>query len=222
MRIPLIASAALHSQGNTAFFVTGPDQTLPRTRGPIETALIDKLGARSIVLVGLMGAGKSSVGKRLAQKLQLPFVDADTAIEEAAGMTIPEIFAQHGEADFRAGERRVIARLLREGPQVLATGGGAYMNAETRERIAQQGVSVWLKAEFDVLMKRVRRRADRPLLRTEDPEATMRKLIDERYPTYALADVTVISREVAHDVMVDVVIDKLATHLGLKEGAAHG
>jgi shikimate kinase len=203
--------------------VTGAEHPAARARGPLETALIDAIGSRSIVLVGLMGAGKSSVGKRLAQRLAIGFVDADTAIEEAAGMTIPEIFALHGEADFRAGERRVIARLLREGPQVLATGGGAYMSAETRERIAERGISVWLKAELDVLMKRVRRRADRPLLKTEDPEATMRKLIDERYPVYALADTTVTTREVNHEVMVQAVIEALCGHLKLPlEGYVDG
>lgn len=184
-------------------------------RGPLEDALIATLGRRSIVLVGLMGAGKSSVGKRLAQRLGLHFVDADTAIEEAAGMSIPEIFTLRGEADFRAGERRVIARLLREGPQVLATGGGAFMNEETRERIRESGVSVWLKADLDVLMRRVRRRTDRPLLKTEDPEATMKKLMAERYPVYGLADVAVTTREVAHDIMVQVVVETLARHLGL-------
>lgn len=190
----------------------------PRTRGPLEQALIDTLGRRSIVLVGLMGAGKSSVGRRLAQRLCVGFVDADTAIEEAAGMTIPEIFSLHGEADFRAGERRVIARLLREGPQVLATGGGAYMNEETRERIRQQGVSVWLKADLDVLMRRVRKRADRPLLKTDDPEATMRRLMDERYPVYALADLTVTTREVAHEVVVQGIVETLAGFLDAKAG----
>lgn len=186
-----------------------------RLRGPLETALIDRLGNRSIVLVGLMGAGKSSVGKRLATRLGVHFVDADTAIEEAAGMSIPEIFSLRGEADFRAGERRVIARLLREGPQVLATGGGAYMNEETRDSIREHGLSVWLKAELDVLMKRVRRRADRPLLKTEDPEATMMKLMAERYPVYGLADLTVTTCEVAHEVVVQSVIDAVATHLGI-------
>lgn len=180
-----------------------------------DAALIESLGERSIVLVGLMGAGKSSVGKRLAQRLQLPFVDADTAIEQAAGLTIPEIFARFGEADFRSGERRVIARLLKEGPQVLATGGGAYMSEETRQRIRENGVSVWLKAEFDVLMRRVRRRADRPLLKTGNPEETMKKLIDERYPVYAEADLTIISTEVAHDIVVQSIVDSLRAHLGV-------
>lgn len=188
----------------------------PQLGGLLDSALVERLGNRSIVLVGLMGAGKSSVGKRLAARLGVPFVDADTAIEEAAGMTIPEIFALRGEPDFRAGERRVIARLLREGPQVLATGGGAYMNEETRNRIAEMGVSVWLKAGLDVLMRRVKRRADRPLLKTEDPEATMRRLMDERYPVYSLAELTVETHEVAHEVMVQTVIDALCTHYDLK------
>lgn len=211
----MIASARLRNRRRKKL-VTTPETH--RTRGPLEQALIDTLGSRSIVLVGLMGAGKSSVGRRLAQRLCVSFVDADTAIEEAAGMTIPEIFALHGEADFRAGERRVIARLLREGPQVLATGGGAYMNEETRDRIRQQGISVWLKADLDVLMKRVRKRADRPLLKTEDPEATMRKLMAERYPVYALADLTVTTREVAHEVVVQGIVETLAGFLDAKAG----
>ncbi|MET0605320.1 MAG: shikimate kinase [Beijerinckiaceae bacterium] len=161
------------------------------------------LGERSIVLVGMMGAGKTSVGKRLAARLDLPFVDADAEIERAAGMTVPEIFARHGEAHFRDGERRVIARLLGDGAIVLATGGGAFMNAETRAHIARHAVSLWLTAEFDVLIKRVRRRTNRPLLQTKDPEATLRKLIAERHPVYALADVTISSRDVAHDTIVD-------------------
>lgn len=168
------------------------------------------LGERSIVLVGLMGCGKSSVGKRLATALDIRFADADDEIERAAGKTIPEIFQDHGEAEFRDGERRVIARLLRDGPQVLATGGGAYMNAETRSRIAERGISVWLKAELPILMKRVRRRDNRPLLKTADPEARMRQLMTERYPVYALADITVESREVPHETMVEEILAALA------------
>jgi shikimate kinase len=165
-----------------------------------------RLGTRSLVLVGLMGAGKSTVGRRLAQKLGLPFRDADQEIEEAAGMTIPEIFAIHGERHFRDGERRVIARLLQEGPMILATGGGAFMNEETRARIAQHGISVWLRADLDVLMRRVRKRANRPLLQTPDPEGTMRELIALRHPVYATADLTVDSHEAPHDrVVVDIV-----------------
>ncbi|WP_428031069.1 shikimate kinase [Ancylobacter sp.] len=171
------------------------------------------LGARSIVLVGMMGAGKSSVGKRLARRLALPFADADTEIEQAAGMTIPEIFALHGEPAFRDGEKKVIARLLEAGPMVLATGGGAYMNAETRAAIARHGICVWLKAELDVLLRRVRRRDDRPLLKNGDPESTLARLIDLRYPAYAEADVTVVSHDVPQDVMVDTVIEALGRHL---------
>jgi shikimate kinase len=175
--------------------------------------LREALGARSVVLVGLMGAGKSSIGRRLAHRLGLSFVDADAEIEKAADMTIPEIFAKHGEAYFRAGEVRVVARILDGGPQVLATGGGAYMNADTRARIRDQGVSVWLKADLDVLMKRVRRRADRPLLKAEDPEAVLRRLMDERYPVYAEADLVVMSREASHDDIVEEVVRALAGHL---------
>ncbi|HRJ69121.1 MAG TPA: shikimate kinase [Beijerinckiaceae bacterium] len=189
------------------------DRPATARRGQVESAIVDALGERSIVLVGLMGAGKSSLGKRLAARLAIPFVDADTAIEQAAGMTIPEIFDRHGEADFRAGERRVIARLLGEGPQVLATGGGAFMSEETRERIRAFGISVWLKADLDILMRRVRKRGDRPLLRTDDPEGTMRRLMDTRHPVYAEADITVVSGEVPHEVMVESLVSALAGHL---------
>jgi len=177
--------------------------------------LVRGLGSRSIVLVGMMGAGKSSVGKRLAQRLGLGFFDADTEIERAAGMTIPDMFEKRGEAEFRQGEQRVISRLLADGPIVLATGGGAYMNEMTRAFIAQQGVSVWLKAEFDVLMRRVRKRSNRPLLQNPDPEGTLKRLIDARYPIYALAELTIQSRDVAHDVIVDEIITALSAHLGI-------
>jgi shikimate kinase len=169
-------------------------------------ALAAALGRRSIVLVGMMGAGKSSIGRRLAARLSIPFVDADVEIEEAASMSIADIFAVHGESYFRAGEARVIARLLEHGPQVLATGGGAFMNVQTRATIRDKAVSVWLKADLDVLTKRLRRRNDRPLLKTEDPIATLSKLLVVRDPIYAEADVTVISRDVTHEVIVDEII----------------
>jgi shikimate kinase len=170
----------------------------------------ERLGQRPIVLVGLMGAGKTSVGRRLAEKLGIPFVDADHEIETAAGKPIKEIFADHGEAYFREGERRVIQRLIGNGAQVLATGGGAYMNDETRARIQEHGISVWLRAALPLLMKRVAKRQDRPLLQADDPETVMRALIDKRYPIYALADVTVESRDVQHGQMVNDVIRALA------------
>lgn len=169
-----------------------------------------RLGDRPIVLVGLMGAGKTSVGRRLAEKLGIPFVDADQEIEAAAGKPIKEIFADHGEAYFREGERRVIQRLIGNGAQVLATGGGAYMNEETRQRIQENGVSVWLRACLPLLMKRVAKRQDRPLLHADDPEAVMRGLMEQRYPVYGLADVTVESRDVQHGQMVNDVIRALA------------
>ncbi|WP_066477225.1 shikimate kinase [Bosea sp. WAO] len=173
-------------------------------------ALRAALGQRSVVLVGMMGSGKSSVGKRLGTRLGLPFVDADTEIETAAGMSIPDIFAQRGETEFRDGERRVIARILAtRSPLVLATGGGAYMNADTRARIAEFGISVWLKADADVLMRRVRKRSNRPLLRTADPEGTMRRLLAEREPVYSQADITVISSDDPHEVVVEAALAEL-------------
>ncbi len=178
-------------------------------------SLMEALGQRSLVLVGMMGAGKSSVGKRLAQRLGLPFFDADTEIERAAGMSIPEIFEKRGEAEFRQGEQRVIARLLGEGPMVLATGGGAFMSETTRHQIAELGVSVWLKAEFDVLMRRVRKRSNRPLLQNPDPEGTLKNLMEARYPVYARSDIEIQSRDVAHDVIVDEIIAAVSDHLGI-------
>ena len=175
-----------------------------------EAAVTAALGRRSIVLVGMMGAGKSSIGRRVALRLGIPFIDADAEIEKAAGMSISDIFAIRGEAEFRAGETRVIARLLESGPQVLATGGGAFVNPETRAAVAAKGISIWLKADFDVLLKRIRRRHDRPLLKTEDPGATLRKLMQERDPIYALADLTVQSRDVLHDKIVDEIVSGLA------------
>jgi shikimate kinase len=180
-----------------------------------EAAIVAALGQRSIVLVGMMGAGKSSIGRRVALRLGIPFVDADTEIEKAAGMTIPDIFATRGEAEFRSGEARVILRLLEQGPQVLATGGGAFMNPATRAAIAAKGISIWLKADLDVLMRRVKRRQDRPLLKTEDPAATLQRLIEERYPVYALADLTVESRDVPHDRMVEEMVYALAGATGV-------
>jgi shikimate kinase len=183
-------------------------------------AVVGALGSRSIVLVGMMGAGKSSIGRRLAVRLGVPFADADAEIEKAAGMSIPDIFATHGEPDFRAGEARVIARLLDGGPQVLATGGGAFMNADTRAAIAAKGLSIWLKADFDVLMRRIKRRQDRPLLHTDDPAATLQSLIDLRYPVYAAADLTVQSRDVPHDKIVDEIVEALVGRLAVEPGDA--
>jgi shikimate kinase len=174
-----------------------------------QASLSAPLGRRSVVLVGMMGAGKSSIGRRLAARLGVPFVDADTEIEKAAGMSIAEIFQAHGEPYFRAGETRVIARLLEGGPQVLATGGGAFMNTDTRAAIRTKGVSVWLRASLDVLARRIKRRGDRPLLKNADPVEALRRLIDERYPVYAEADLTVESREVPHDTIVDEIIEGL-------------
>lgn len=168
-----------------------------------EQAIVAALSGRSIVLIGMMGVGKSSIGRRLAARLDLRFVDADAEIEQAAGMPIPEIFAQHGEPYFRDGEARVIARLLGGAPLVLATGGGAYMRETTRDIIRQRGVSIWLKAEADLILRRVRRRNDRPLLQSGDQLATIERLIAERYPVYADADICILSHDVPHERIVE-------------------
>jgi shikimate kinase len=181
---------------------------------PQEAEIAAALGRRSVVLVGMMGAGKSTIGRRLAARLRLPFLDADIEIEAAASMTIPEIFAVHGEPYFRDGEARVIGRLLDNGPAVIATGGGAFMREETRDRIRAKAVSIWLKADADVIMKRVKRRADRPLLQTEDPAATVRRMLEAREPVYQSADLTIWSRDVPHDRIVDECLDALRARLG--------
>jgi shikimate kinase len=179
----------------------------------VDAPLRRALGPRSLVLVGMMGAGKSAIGRKLAQRLNLPFVDADAEIERAAGMSISDIFAKHGEPYFRAGEARVIARLLEGGPQVLATGGGAFMHPQSREAIRAKGISVWLKADYDVLMKRIKRRGDRPMLKTEDPGETLRRLMQERDPIYAEADVIVHSRDVPHEIIIAEIISAVAPRL---------
>jgi shikimate kinase len=169
----------------------------------------DPSPARTIALVGLMGAGKSSVGKRLATLLSVPFKDADEEIVKAAGETIPEIFAHHGEAEFRRGERRVIARLLEEPAHVLATGGGAFMDDETRVLLKERAITVWLRADLETLMKRVSRRDDRPLLKAGDPRAVMERLMGERYPIYAQADLVVDSDDGPHHRTVDAILAAL-------------
>jgi shikimate kinase len=164
---------------------------------------------KSVVLVGLMGAGKSSVGRRLAKALDIPFVDADEEVERAAGCSIEDIFRLYGEAAFRDGEERVIARLLESGSQVLATGGGAFMNPHTRERIRRSAVSVWLRADLDLLVRRTSRRGGRPLLAHGDPRATLERLMTERYPVYAEADVTVDTTDENIERMVDRILASL-------------
>ena len=181
----------------------------PAESGP-ESAVVRALGGRSIVLVGMMGAGKSSIGRRLAGRLGIPFVDADTEIVSAAGMTIPEIFEKHGEPYFRAGEARVIARLLDNGPQVLATGGGSLMDPQTRALIGQKGISIWLKADVDVLLKRTKRRNDRPLVEK------IKDLLPVREPIYAQADNIIQSRDEPHDTIIDEIMGELPKRLGLR------
>ncbi len=175
--------------------------------------VIAHLGTRSIVLVGMMGAGKTSIGRQLANLLHLPFLDADTEIEKAANLTIPEIFATYGEAHFREGEERVVARLLAGGPAVVATGGGAFMSAETREHCRESGVTVWLKADVPVLLDRVRKKGNRPLLDHPNPDAVMRRLLAEREPIYRLADIAIASRDGPHQAVVAEIVAALDHHL---------
>lgn len=185
-------------------------------------ALKSGLGERSIVMVGLMGAGKTAIGRKLAQMLGLRFVDSDHEIESVSRMTIPELFEHYGEAEFRALEQRVIGRLLKDGPQVLSTGGGAFMNEETRRGIAEGGISVWLKADLDTLMGRVGRKPNRPLLKNPDPRAVMQRLMAERYPVYATADVTVQTRDERREIIAAEVVAALAAKLGATDRGKAG
>lgn len=206
---------------NTIKETAGPLPNLPEvTVAPAydRAAILNALGARSIVLVGMMGAGKSSIGRRLATELGVGFIDADTEIEKAAGMSIPEMFEFKGEEYFRAGEARVIARLLDCGPQVLATGGGAFMNAQTRVLVRDKGISIWLKAGIDVLLRRVKRRNDRPLLKDNDPAETLTRLLEQRDPVYAEADLIIQSRDVPHEIIMAEIIAALAHKLGISSG----
>lgn len=182
--------------------------------------LLERLGHRPIVLIGMMGAGKTTVGRRVAAKLGRHFVDSDEEVEKAAGMTIEDIFRTHGEADFRAGEVKVIARLLKDQGIVLGTGGGAFINPETRALVKSSALSVWIKADFELLFQRVSRRSNRPLLKTANPRETLQKLIEARYPIYAEADVTVVSRDVPQDQVAAEVIDAVLDYL--RETDAHG
>jgi shikimate kinase len=176
--------------------------------------------ARSIVLVGIMGAGKSAIGRRLAQRLALPFVDADDEIEAAAGCTIEDIFARYGEAEFRKGEEKVLRRLMRGPRKVLATGGGAFVNQRTRQAIKARGVSVWLRADLETLMRRVGRRNDRPMLKGGNPRELMAKLMESRYPIYAEADLVVDSTEGPHDLVVQDIAERLGRYLAEAAPAA--
>ncbi|RWP41835.1 MAG: shikimate kinase [Mesorhizobium sp.] len=178
-------------------------------------ALLGRLGSRSIVFVGLMGAGKTAIGRKVAGMLGLPFMDSDQEIESVSRMSVPELFERYGEPEFRALEQRVILRILEHGPQVLSTGGGAFMSAQTREAITGHGVSVWLKAEIDLLMDRVSKKQNRPLLKSADPRAVIERLMAERYPVYATADVTVPTRDDRKEVIAAEVVNALCGYFGV-------
>ena len=183
--------------------------------------LLDALGGKPVVLVGMMGAGKTSVGRRLANQMGREFLDSDHEIETAAGMSIEDYFAAHGEEEFRIGETKVIGRLLGEKNIVLATGGGAFANENTRKIIRDRAVSVWIDAEFELLFSRVSRKSNRPLLKTADPRGTLKKLMEQRYPLYGLADVRVTSREVSHDTVANEIIGALNLHFSQKSHEPH-
>jgi shikimate kinase len=171
------------------------------------------LRQKTIALVGLMGVGKSSVGRRLANVLGMPFADVDDQIEKAAGCSISDIFAERGEAEFREGERRVIARMLDEPPHVMATGGGAFCQQATRTLIKQKAISVWLKADVDVLVRRVGRRDNRPLLKGRDAREVLAQLARDREPSYAQADIHIASGEAPHQAAVDAIVAALKAYL---------
>jgi len=175
--------------------------------------LLAMLGSRSVVFVGLMGAGKTAIGRKVAAILGLPFTDSDHEIESVSRMTIPDLFERYGETEFRSLEQRVIVRVLESGPQILSTGGGAFMNAQTREAISAHGLTVWLKAEVDILLDRVSKKQNRPLLKNADPRAVLEKLMADRYPIYALADVTVPTRDERKEVIASEVIEAIGRYL---------
>ncbi len=187
---------------------TEPANPTPKSRAE----MLKHLGSRSIVFVGLMGAGKTAIGRKVANALDLPFTDSDHEIESVSRMTVPELFERYGEAEFRALEQRVILRVLENGPQVLSTGGGAFMNAQARTAIAENGISVWLKAELDILMERVSKKQNRPLLKTPDPRAVLERLMIERHPVYAAAAITVATRDERKEVIAAEVIAALGGH----------
>ena len=185
-------------------------------------ALRRGLGERSIVFVGLMGAGKTAIGRKVAQALGLPFVDSDHEIETVSRMSIPELFDRYGEPEFRALEERVVVRLVKDGPRVVSTGGGAFMNANSRAAISQDGVSIWLKADIDTLMARVAKKPNRPLLKAPDPRAVMERLMTERYPVYGQADVTVTTRDAKREDIATEVLEALAAHVLAMQAAGEG
>lgn len=183
---------------------------------PVSATLAERakrtLGKRNLVFIGLMGAGKSAIGRLTAQALGVPFVDSDHEIERVSRMTVSDLFATYGEEEFRALEARVLKRLLRSGPRVVSTGGGAYINERSRRHIKKGGLTIWLNAELDVLWERVNKRDTRPLLKTENPKQTLENLMRARYPIYAEADLTVLSRDVKKEAMVEEVLAAIANH----------
>lgn len=202
------------------FFET--DLTMTEVATPLSEKARAVLGTRNLIFVGLMGAGKSAIGRMVAQALSIPFIDTDAEIEKVSRMTISELFAAYGEVEFRALETRVIERLLRGGPRVVSTGGGAFINENTRHQIKIGGISIWLKADIDVLWERVNKRDHRPLLKTENPRQTLENLMIQRYPIYAEADVTVLSENVRKDVMVNEVLSAVANLSGESELPSEG
>mgnify|MGYP001201192318 FL=1 len=197
--------------------------TEPQIADSRAVAVVERLAGRPLVLVGLMGAGKTAIGRRVAAVLGLPFIDSDHEIEAASRMSVPELFEKYGETEFRALEQRVIARLIGEGVRVLATGGGAFMNAETRAAVREHALSIWLKADLDTLMGRVMKKQNRPLLKSDDPHAVMERLMAIRYPVYAEADITVHTRDERREVIADEVIAAVDRFLTCEQAARkHG
>lgn len=214
MALPPDGATALAKRDSIQVILRGPSKSVDAVK-LLASEMRDKLGERTIVFVGLMGAGKTAIGRQVAQILDLPFADSDHEIEAVSKMTVPELFERYGEPEFRALEQRVIERLMKGGPRIVSTGGGAFMNAQTRQVIRDHGLAVWLKADLDLLMERVSKRQNRPLLKDPDPRGVMLRLMEERYPIYAQAHLTFETRDAKREIITEETLQAIARYLGV-------
>lgn len=217
MALPPGGATALAKRDIIQVILRGPSKSVGAVK-LLASEIRDRLGERTIVFVGLMGAGKTAIGRQVAQILDLPFADSDHEIEAVSKMTVPELFERYGEPEFRALEQRVIERLMKDGPRIVSTGGGAFMSAQTRRVIGDHGLAVWLKADLDLLMERVSKRQNRPLLKDPDPRGVMLRLMEERYPIYAHAHLTFETRDAKREIITEETLQAIARHLGVDTG----